>query len=157
MNLTESITENFTFKEFIVSDDRPDLIPYCYDLFRQREKINTIQLVHSIIQPIREKFKEIMTIKSGFRPPILNQAIGGAQTSDHLTSLAADFTCENLIGVYYWAYHTNLPYRQIILYPNQNFIHVSINTPDKEYKHEALIKWDGNSKYLPFTGSKLTK
>jgi hypothetical protein len=42
--------------------------------------------------------------------------------------------------LFYWIIASELPYRQVIWYPEQNFIHISVNTEEKKFKMQALIK-----------------
>ena len=49
-------------------------------------------LVDRLLDPIREKWSKPITVNSGFRGEMLNKAVGGAKTSQHLLGEAADIT-----------------------------------------------------------------
>ena len=68
--------------------------------------------------------------------------VGGSNGSDHLRAAAIDIECRKRSALYVYStiIEMQLPYRQCILYEGQNFVHVSVNTPGKSYKHEAVIK-----------------
>lgn len=53
---------------------------------------NMLELICYCLQPIRNKLNKPMYISSGFRCKELNALVGGAQTSQHLTGNAVDFT-----------------------------------------------------------------
>ena len=131
------LTRNFRLSEFLVSHTYPDLAA---ELNPDPYQINCLKLLcESILQPIRERFGPL-TIESGFRSPELNLSVGGAETSDHRIGSASDITLHEGLGqVYRWIKRNHLPYRQLIWYKNKRFIHVSINTPGRTFKHEAWI------------------
>lgn len=54
---------------------------------------NLEALVRNILDPLRERIGQAITISSGYRSPALNQAVGGAKNSQHLTGEAADINC----------------------------------------------------------------
>lgn len=147
------LTKNFSSNEYIVSKDHPELAKKIYlcPKFEDRIKLHA----QSIMQPMRDIWNggdEQFIILSGLRSRVLNKAVGGSYTSDHIHGIAADFTTKNLIEKYLYIIHKNLPYREVILYPDQDFIHVSINIPFLDYQHEALVKYKGSKKYLPYRG-----
>lgn len=83
------ITKNFELAEFIKSTTAEKLK---IDNTPRNEYINNIiKLVEKIMQPIRDEIGQPITITSGFRCNILNNTIGGAKTSQHLTGDACDF------------------------------------------------------------------
>ena len=55
-------------------------------------KIKLAALVNNLLDPIREKWGKPITVNSGYRCPVLNQKVGGVQTSQHLRGEAADIT-----------------------------------------------------------------
>jgi hypothetical protein len=142
------ITKNFTWNEFKVSAERPDLAETI--VYTLTQKTNLEKLVVTVLQPIRDFIREPVTILSGVRNPILNSVIGGTKDSDHLYGMAADITSSKIVDaeniVAYSIWDLKLPIRQLIYYPGRGFIHISINSNDKPYKHE-LLRYDGNNKY----------
>jgi len=151
------LTPNFSLKEFAVSNDHPDLAIYAKEtLFSDKVLINTTKLLcESILQPISYLINQLaMFILSGYRDDALNSAVGGSPKSDHCFASAVDFTTKNLRKLFELIVSLNLPYRQLIYYPDQNFIHISINIPGRPYKHEAFVKYKKNKHYLPYDGKK---
>lgn len=143
---------NFTFEEFLVSQDHPDLAKKMS--LNDAEKAIIRLQVECIEQPLRNKFGR-MQILSGKRSFVLNKAIGGEKNSDHLTCNAVDtlfLDVKDTFEVFKYIYKMNMPYRQIIYYPERKtpFIHKSINIPGKSYKHEAFINRVG--RYIPYKG-----
>lgn len=53
-------------------------------------KINT--LITRCLDPIRERWGGPITVNSGFRCPVLNRAVSGASSSQHMKGEAADIT-----------------------------------------------------------------
>lgn len=53
---------------------------------------NLTRLVDKLLDPIREAWGGPITVNSGFRGEMLNKAVGGAKTSQHLLGEAADIT-----------------------------------------------------------------
>jgi hypothetical protein len=134
------ITANFTWQEFIVSKDHPNLASRV--VLNDVDKQKIYELCSNILQPVRDVFGRV-DILSGKRSPALNTAVGGVATSDHLfnyVSAAVDFTVAfgRVIDCYVWI-KQNLPdtYGQLILYTENPFIHVSLPTP--KHKGEAFI------------------
>lgn len=56
------------------------------------ELLPSMQGVAEMLERIRSVLNVPISISSGYRCPVLNKAVGGAKTSDHLAALAADFT-----------------------------------------------------------------
>lgn len=82
------LSENFTLTEFTKSQTGLRL---GIDNDPQGEHLENLRhLVNKIIQPVRSHYGRVMTINSGYRSPALNQAIGGASTSQHCRGEAAD-------------------------------------------------------------------
>lgn len=56
------------------------------------ELANLRALVHNILDPLREAVGRPVVVSSGFRSAMVNKAIGGASSSQHVLGQAADFT-----------------------------------------------------------------
>ncbi|MGL5349137.1 MAG: D-Ala-D-Ala carboxypeptidase family metallohydrolase [Cetobacterium sp.] len=67
------------------------------------------------------------TVNSFYRNQELNNAVGGSRTSDHMQGKAVDFVPVgmNLREAYNKIKNSGLSYDQLIIYPNQRFIHIS--------------------------------
>lgn len=93
-------------------------------------------LCEHILEPLRLLVGKPILITSGYRSPMLNQAIGGARNSQHCTGNAVDFhingyTVEQL---YQFVKKSVLPYSQTIQEFNR-WVHVSY---DGSVRHESL-------------------
>lgn len=65
-------------------------------------------------------------VNSFYRSSELNNAVGGSKTSDHMQGKAVDFVPKmNLREAFNKIKNSNLSFDQLILYPNQRFIHIS--------------------------------
>ncbi len=129
------LTKHFNYSEFISSKQYPELASKLK--LDSSEKLIIRLLCQSILQPIRDEFGKV-EIVSGKRSIELNNKVKGSATSDHLYCSAADIsTLAYLPDVYEWIIKNHLPYRQLILYDRS--IHVAINIPCKDYKHQAWI------------------
>jgi len=88
MNMNQKLSENFTLREFVISqvairlgiDNTPS------------EKIvqNLKDLCQNVLQPLRNEYGKPIYISSGYRCRVLNRAIGGSDDSDHIFGRAAD-------------------------------------------------------------------
>jgi len=108
---------------------------------------------HSIIlEPIRDIIRKPIIILSGKRTPLLNEAVRGAENSDHLFkgfSCAADFYTKDRKKLYKIFRHLlwdfNYAVGEAILYFtedwNPRFIHLSLPTP----KHHHDFFYDYNN------------
>lgn len=86
---------NFTMSELMHSDtaDREGInnIPYNPIVLD-----NLLVLITDCLQPLRNYIGKPMVITSGYRSPVINQLVGGAQKSQHLWGNAADFIVKGL-------------------------------------------------------------
>lgn len=148
MKLQNKLTENFTTGEFIVSADHPELLTFNLS---STEELKAFYLCSMILQPTRDDYGRIK-ILSGKRSDELNDAVEGSIKSDHLFryfSCAVDFTLpdappKRLFNAWRWIkYRLCWSYGQLIYYPDNHFIHVSLPTPKHKYK--ALIKQSDGS------------
>ena len=107
------LSKNFTLDEFLVSQTATR---QGIDMTPSEHVIENLQrLVTSCLQPLRNETGPIF-ISSGFRPPALNDAIGGSKTSAHMRGDASDLkvinqtpyeTCELIVAL-------GLPFDQVI-------------------------------------------
>ena len=156
------LSNNLSLDEMVVSRDYPDIAEST--ILQPYHLLNMEMWARLIFQPLRNKFGAGKVL-SGLRSVDLNAAIGGSKTSDHMLGIAGDvyFPNASLNDVYLWIVRdSGLDYRQVILYPDQGFIHVSKNIPEKtvryrltmkeppypSWKHEAFVSISGD--YIPF-------
>jgi len=140
--MTKFINANkfFQWSEFIVSKQFPamakkikitqsvmDNISYwvdsCGDAWRFAHSLNPI------------------IINSAIRSDELNNALGGSVKSDHVYGFAIDSYVVGMSAKEYFCsiIDMNLPYRQLILYPDKKFVHWSLNLPGRSYKHQTIV------------------
>lgn len=81
----------FKFNEFSVSSSYPRLTEHP----KGKVADNIMDLVENLLDPVRARIGCPITVTSGYRPPQLNEAVGGAKNSNHLYGYAADVVCGN--------------------------------------------------------------
>jgi uncharacterized protein YcbK (DUF882 family) len=91
---------------------------------------NLIRLAENILQPLRDHYGKPITVNSGYRCKRLNEAVKGSVNSDHMKGMAADITGLNARELYDSATLLNLPFKQLIYYPDKNFVHISYDKKD---------------------------
>ena len=103
-------------------------------------------LAVSVLDPIREAWKQPLVVTSGYRSPQLNAAVGGVPTSAHMDGCAVDIALhhlstrkiselfnliENMVddGV--------IDVDQVIYYRKKKVIHISNDLP---YRKQFIVK-----------------
>ena len=128
----------FKYADFLVSSQYPHLINNHALTIPQRNIIKL--MVQSVLDPLVMSFDGKILITSGFRTVELNERVKGSPNSDHMRCCAADLFPQNgKSELLYDIIRNTLPYRQVIHYPKKKFVHVSINIPGIDYKHESFI------------------
>jgi uncharacterized protein YcbK (DUF882 family) len=107
---------------------------------------NVGRLYVQIYLKIREIYPDIK-ILSWYRNPELNAKVGGVRISDHTFGAAFDFWVPgvDIADVFNDDRLRALSFREMIIYPKQKFIHISINHIKKPFKKELRIN-DGKGK-----------
>lgn len=86
---------NFTMSELLYSDTAKKYgiknMPNNPEVFD-----NMLLLITECLQPLREYIQKPMIITSGYRSQLLNQQIGGVDTSQHCKGQAADFIVKGM-------------------------------------------------------------
>tara|TARA_R110000868_G_scaffold330514_2_gene591482 strand:- start:1155 stop:1649 length:495 start_codon:yes stop_codon:yes gene_type:complete len=119
-------------------------------------------LCERVLQPVRDHFGKVVTVSSGFRDEVLNNALGGSDSSQHCLGMAADIEIFDLPNneLSDWI-KENLMFDQLILEyfdpaegPNSGWIHVSYNPTISLNRKEYLIasKKNGKIEYKPIMG-----
>lgn len=84
------LSENFSLSEFVKTGTGIENIPSETAIENLRE------LVRNVLQPLRTYVKTPITISSGYRSPLVNAAVGGAESSQHVSGEAADIIVPGL-------------------------------------------------------------
>lgn len=131
-------SEYFDWKEFAHSESHPELVrPIPASMTG-----NVEQLVIRVLDPMRRILGRPIKILSCYRPPALNEAVGGSPTSQHLKAEAVDFTTLRIQNVFE-SMMGRVPQfliGQCIYYPEQHFIHCalpSVRYPTPSYHIHA--------------------
>jgi len=145
--MIERLSNDFTLAEFCKSDAAERL---GLDNTPSTNVIaNAIALAANVLQPIRDRHGTIH-VRSGYRSPAVNKAIGGATTSQHILGQAADIEAAHVSNkaLAAWIYD-NLEYDQLILEyvddarPGSGWVHVSYRVDGKNRKQALQINNNG--------------
>lgn len=108
---------------------------------------NLYLLCRNVLQPIRTHMRSPVTVSSGLRVPLLNAAVGGSESSQHMEGKAADIQFHtsrlNMEDIAREISHMDIPYDQLILEfhytssPASGWIHVSHN-PDAPARRQVI-------------------
>jgi hypothetical protein len=142
-----NLSANFTLEEFLVSQTAErhgiDMTPLPNVL------ANLQTLVDTCMQPLREAAGASIFISSGYRPPKLNEMIGGSKTSAHRFGKACDFkisgmtpydTCKLIVEL-------DLPFDQVI-HEFGRWVHLGISD-DLRYQELTAYRENGATRYVP--------
>lgn len=112
--------KHFTIEELSVTNTGIENIP------NEEQVSNLTTLVDNILDPLRDLLNAPITVNSGFRCDAVNDAVGGAKTSQHLEGKAADIECfDNKI--LFNLIKDNFTYDQVINEYNYKWVHVSFS------------------------------
>ena len=103
----------------------------------KEQENNLILLVDNILDPLREVYGKPIIVTSGFRSKELNNAIGGAKSSQHMLGQAADIrtvedTKEENKKLFNLIKELDLPFDQLIDEYNFNWVHVSYSNRNRK-------------------------
>lgn len=112
---------------------------------------NARRLAERVLQPIRDQFG-VTVVTSGYRSPEVNQRIGGARNSQHMTGQAADIRVPGMSNydLAVWI-RANLDYDQLILEAytpgevNSGWVHVSYVGPEENRKENLTATFHSGS------------
>lgn len=134
------LTPNFRLGEFLRSAQHPELEAKTFEL--KYDTVIYIVLLAVEMQKIRDRFGPIR-ITSGYRPPLLNTALGGADPSTHLEGRACDFepirgTSEGvwrqLVGADW-----RINYDRLAYYPSQGRFHIEVPASGQDPRHLIFV------------------
>jgi hypothetical protein len=98
-NLETKLTEHFTLKEMVASQNHPDI--YNVPAPAQIENLRRVcQWLEDLRRLYNERYgtpakDEPVRVSSGYRSYKLNNKVGGARDSNHLIGCAADIVCRD--------------------------------------------------------------
>ena len=148
MKSTDKLAKNFTFGE-LTTTSRNELA--AKNAAEAVDFLDAGKALAAMLQAVRDHFGKPVKVHSGFRGRTLNAAVGGAETSQHLTFQAADFHVESvdLVTVFDWIRKSSgLPFGQVILEgasPDKpTWIHLSLGEPWRPAaKSRQALRFDG--------------
>lgn len=141
----------FTIKEMCVSASYPQfvIVPQPGTAI-----YNNLNVLMNDLDKVREVYGKPIIVTSGYRPPILNNKVGGSPTSAHKYGLAADIkskgTLKDNVNILIAALKSGIPYDQLIIeYPtfekgellSMKWLHVGIRTNPRK----QILYYDGKS------------
>lgn len=142
------LTENFSLEEFLVSQTaaRHDI-----NMDPPIEVIDNLRrLCVDILQPLRDTTGRPISVSSGYRPPQLNELIGGSTTSAHPFGRAADFKVHGItpLEAAQIIRDMELPYDQVI-HEFGKWVHVGISPEEDNARLQELTAYrkDGRTRY----------
>lgn len=107
-----------------------------------RNEIDNLKLlVVNVLDPLRELYGKPIIVKSGYRSPLVNSKVGGANNSDHMKGMAADISAgskrENKI--IFEIIKNNFEWRQLINEYDFSWVHVSYNIKDNKKQILTIV------------------
>lgn len=124
------ITKNFTLTELTTTNTGIANKP------NRQQMSALITLCGKVLQPARDMIGVPICVNSGFRSVAVNNAVGGAQGSQHTRGEAADITVHSREGnkMLFELIRDNLPFDQLIDERDYSWIHVSYKSEEKNRK-----------------------
>ena len=149
------LTEHFALEEMTVSPTAKKLgIPNTPTAAHIE---NMRYCCEKILEPVRAKFGPV-TVNSSYRAPLVNKAVGGSKTSQHVNGQAIDFEVKGVDNrkVADWV-ADNLEFDQVILEfyttgdNNSGWVHASIKKEGGNRKQRLVATKSkaGGTKYTP--------
>jgi len=128
MNLSSSVTKNFTLKELLQSNTA-DLHKITEQYNPSEEVIKNLELLaKNVLQPLRDHLGIPIKLNCAYRCKRVNALIpGSSMTSDHLKGCAADIDLNDVElnkKVFFWI-KDNCKFKQLINEHNYSWVHVS--------------------------------
>lgn len=119
--------------------------------------INLSALVWNVLQPVRDKFKQPITINSGYRSKELNKIVGGKDDSQHRKGEAVDITSNDNLKLFYLIFF-NTDFDQLIMYDSGTtqpvFLHVSYRITGNRNQVLIAEKTKNGTTYTTFNYKK---
>lgn len=117
--LTGYVSDHFTWEELTTTSTGLTNNP------NASEAAHLEWLAWNVLEPIRAAFGPV-TVTSGFRTAAVNEAVGGAPDSYHLSGCAADIIVdEGSDALLRWIYDNGLPVVEVIVERHNGVLHVA--------------------------------
>lgn len=123
--MSTKLSDHFTLEEFIASDTAKDMGNDNHPTDEHMKNlIHTAQNMEHVRSILGDK---PITIKSGYRNPVVNKAVNGVPNSDHAKGFAIDFTHSSLspLKAAHILADSGLVFDQLILESSRNIVHIS--------------------------------
>lgn len=129
----KQLTENFNLAELTVTNtgllNNPDADQLHY----------LTLLCENVLQPLRNKYGKPIHISSAFRSLLVNKAVKGSKTSQHMKGQAADIDNGREENIKLFNILKTMEFDQLINEYDFNWVHVSFN-PNSNRKQILNIK-----------------
>lgn len=134
----QKLSDNFTLQELTFSSMAQRLK---ISNFPDEARIENLRvLCQKVLQPIRNRWGNPITVTSGFRCEKLNKLIGGSALSQHLNGEAADIICFNNKELWNLIVemikNEEIEVGQLIDEKNLKWIHISL--PSGKHRNQIL-------------------
>jgi uncharacterized protein YcbK (DUF882 family) len=148
ISMEEQITKNFSLSELTYSNTAKS--KGISNIPSESDYANMKALCENILQPLRDKLGKPILINSCYRGKLLNEAVGGAKSSQHMTGSAADIHVAGMTMYELATYiKNNFNFDQLILeysdapsYIN-GWVHVSYNNGGSQRNQCLTINKSG--------------
>jgi zinc D-Ala-D-Ala carboxypeptidase len=156
-DLNRQLSKDFNLRDLLVTDQNLPNIP-------DREEIERLQaLVTNTLQPIRDLAGQRIIVNSAFRSELVNNAVGGAEKSQHRLGQAADIRLDvrnenQLFDLYQNIINSDIPYDQLIYEDKgstgRRWIHVSYRNDGNNRSQTLTASFpdgpSGRAQYVAF-------
>ena len=139
----ELFSKNFSYDELIASSTAKRLGLDNTPSYEEKEKLRKLAI--EVLQPIRDKWKGVIVVNSGYRSEAVNKAVGGVKTSQHRLGEAADIKVggkdknKKLFNlIYKMISNGELKVGQLIDEYNYQWIHVSLPRTNGKPNNQIL-------------------
>lgn len=151
------VSKNFFLSELLRSDTA--IRKNISNIPEPQHLINLVRAVQQLWQPIRDELGVPMLISSGYRGELLNNIIGGSDSSAHSIGSAIDFTApaagsSRVIAVKILRFlrTKKIPFDQVILeFPDSpsSWVHIGHKNRANEQRGQSLValKVNGRTEY----------
>ena len=122
---------------------------------RSSDLSNMMLVAKKVFEPARERFDMPINVNSFYRSQAVNKAVGGADTSQHVTGEAIDMDAVGFSNKHLFLYILHsLDFDQLIWeFGDDNepdWVHVSYKAEGNRKQALRSVKQNGKTKYIPY-------